>query len=154
MENSIYISPKREREIAEEYYELWFGQANDFMMCQFDDIKANRIRLAAFHLQQCAESCYKCVELVLTRYCPKEHLLTELKKRVIKLNSEFEIPFPSETSEQIVLFNHLDFAYTGARYNKDYTVTIKQLDYWQKENKKLMDITEKICTMHIEKLAL
>ncbi len=152
LEDAVILSPQREREIAEEYFELWFGQSKEFYKTANYQIKEDMIRMSAFNLQQCAESCYKCVELVLTRYCPKEHLLTELKERVVKLNSEFEIPFPCETPEQIVLFNHLDFAYTGARYNKDYTVTYEQLEYWKNENENLMNITNEICTSHIEKL--
>lgn len=153
------LSPNREIEIAEWYFEEWFGQSKvsyrnyELNFKEYFNTKNIRfLRMSAFHLQQCAESCYKCIELVLTRYCPHEHLLVFLKQRVIQLNVSVQTPFPCETDEQKKDFDHLDYAYLGARYDKEYSVTLEQLKYWQKENEKLMDITNEICTSHIGKL--
>ena len=57
-----------------------------------------------------------------------------------------------ETEAQQKDFEHLDYAYLGARYDGDYKVTLEQLKYWQEENQKLMQLTKEVCQTHIEKL--
>ena len=59
-----------------------------------------------------------------------------------------------ETEAQQKDFEHLDYAYLGARYDGDYTVTLEQLNYWAEECQKLMKLTETICLNHIEKLKI
>ncbi len=62
--------------------------------------------------------------------------------------------FPQNTDEERHLFFHLDSAYIGGRYisEEHYKVTQKQLNYWEKEAKKLLNITEKACKEKIEEL--
>ena len=58
--------------------------------------------------------------------------------------------FPRETEEQEYLFDLLDYAYIGARYDPDYKITKKQLEYLAKCVKKLHEVTERICKEKIE----
>jgi hypothetical protein len=50
------------------------------------------------------------------------------------------------------LFDYLNYAYIGGRYRseEDFPVTKEQLDYWSKESKKLLELTETICRERIE----
>ena len=61
--------------------------------------------------------------------------------------------FPRETEEQENLFNLLDYAYIGARYDPKYKITKKQLEYLAERVKILQRLTKKICKAKIESLA-
>lgn len=151
------LTPLRQLEIAQEDFKMWFRLAevsfeeyeSSYTKFSQEDVYAKR---CAFHLQQACENCYKCIELVLTRYCPNEHLLCELKKRVSKLVPEIENIFTIETKEKDESFKHLDYSYIGARYDKDYEVTKEDLIYWEEEARKLMLIADETCQNHIGKL--
>jgi hypothetical protein len=58
--------------------------------------------------------------------------------------------FPKKNEEQEELFNLLDYAYIGARYDPDYKITKKQLEYLAKRVKLLQRLTKKICKEKIE----
>ena len=68
--------------------------------------------------------------------------------------SEIDNCFPQDTDEERDLFFHLDAAYIGGRYiaEEHYKVTKEQLDYWEKEAQKLLNITEKACKKKIKEL--
>ena len=52
-----------------------------------------------------------------------------------------------ETKKEQELFDYLNFAYIGGRYRseEEFPVTKEQLDYWSKEIRKLLDLTEIVC---------
>jgi len=58
--------------------------------------------------------------------------------------------FPRKTEEQDELFNLLDYAYIGARYDPNYKITKKQLTQLAPCVKKLHQLTEKICKQKIK----
>ena len=59
--------------------------------------------------------------------------------------------FPIDTSERRKCFELLRAAYIDARYNKNYAISKKQLEYLIKRVEKLKETTEKIC---LEKINL
>jgi uncharacterized protein len=148
------LSPTRRREIAEEDFESWFKKASEFFIGYQDARQRNYAGKAAFELQQAVEMCYKATLMVFTHYIPHEHYLGILLERSAKLDRRMNEALPRDTKEQLELFNHLDCAYIGGRYRsaEEYPVTRDQLDYWARETRKLLDITETLCLERIEHL--
>ena len=60
--------------------------------------------------------------------------------------------FLMETPQQRELFELLDYAYIGARYDRDYKITKEQLEQLVICAKKLHEVTEKVCEEKIESL--
>ncbi|UOB16271.1 nucleotidyltransferase domain-containing protein [Abyssalbus ytuae] len=143
------LTPTRRREIAEEDCKYWFGMAKKVQ----NSIRKDE-RLASFDYQQVVEMCYTAIEMVFTHYNPYEHNLEVLQNRVLKFDTRVKEAFPRATEEQKELFDHLNYAYIGGRYKseEEFPVTRQQLNYWEIETKKLLDLTEQICLEHIEAL--
>ena len=153
----IKLTPEKEFEISEHYFKTWFKQ----IKVSFEDFQHNYdkrdddqvyLNRCAFHLQQCLENCYKTIELVHMRYAPKEHHLPELRKRIQQFAPAIYRIFSIETEELKKGFDHLNKAYIEARYDDSYSVTEKQLDYWQKEAKKLINYVENVCKIQLKVL--
>jgi predicted nucleotidyltransferase/HEPN domain-containing protein len=153
----VNLSPTRRREIAEEDFKIWFEQATD-SWDDFDskyrkmDAKPIHYRKCSFFLQQTVEMCYTAIEMVFTHYNPYEHNLETLRERTIQFDSRIKEVLPYETEKQKELFDYLNFAYIGGRYRSEEQFPVKkeQLDYWSKESKKLLELTETICRERIE----
>jgi uncharacterized protein len=148
------LSPTRRREIAEEDFRKWFGDASMARKGAVFYVDEEGFGWAAFNFQQVAEMCYKATLMVFTHYIPHEHYLGILQERAAKLDRRMKEALPRDTKEQLELFNHLDCAYIGGRYRseEEYPVTREQLDYWARETRKLLDITETVCLERIEHL--
>jgi len=150
--DSKQLTPVRRREIAEEDFKQWFGQANEMFDYYLLGREKNYLGSAAFHLQQVIEMCYTTIEMVFTHYNPYEHYLKILKERVLEFDQRVEEALPYETDDQKKLFDYLDYAYIGGRYRseEEFPVTKEQLDHWSREAKKLLGLTETICKDRIE----
>ncbi len=109
---------------------------------------------AAFSLHQATERSYKAILLVFTEYNPNEHYLLILGHMAGKHDRGLREVFPMETAEQEELFNLLDYAYIGARYDPDYKITKQQLEQLAPCVKKLHEVTKKICLAKIERFCL
>lgn len=147
LSDSKELTPTQRREIAEKDFNMWFGTATKIMNSVRSDF-----RLASFDLQQVVEMCYTTVEMVFTHYNPYEHNLVELRERVLQFDSRIKNVLPYNTEEEEKLFDYLNLAYIGGRYHseEDFPVTKEQLNYWSKEAKKLLDLTEIICQERID----
>ncbi|UOB17591.1 HEPN domain-containing protein [Abyssalbus ytuae] len=153
------LTPTRRREIAEEDFKMWVGNAEIFLENSQGNFKKGEknkkyYKIAAFELQQVVEMCYTTIEMVFTHYNPYEHNLEVLQNRVLKFDTRVKEAFPRVTEEQKELFDHLNYAYIGGRYKseEEFPVTRQQLSYWGDEAKKLLDLTEQICQEHIKAL--
>ena len=155
------LSPTRMREIAEDDYLQWFGKATKKFKKATNEVqefvKTNNYQdsqEAAFELQQCVENCYTTIEMVYSRNNPYEHRLSILRMNARRYVSEVDACFPKNTDEERRLFFHLDSAYIGGRYLSEefYSVTLEQLEYWESEAKKLLEVTEKWCQKRIDDL--
>jgi len=104
-------------------------------------------------LHQTAEHSYKAILLVFTGYNPNEHYLMILGHMAGKHDRGLRAIFPRETEEQEKLFNLLDYAYIGARYDPGYKITKQQLEYLARCVRKLQRLTKKICKEKIESFA-
>ena len=96
--------------------------------------------------------CYTAIEMVFAHYNPYEHNLVVLRERTLKFDSRIKEVLPYETEKEQELFDYLNYAYIGGRYRseEEFPVTKEQLDYWDKEAKKLLDLTKTICLERID----
>ncbi len=150
LENERNLTVEEKQSLARENFENWFKSATDFYYSYKDDLKGNRLKLAAFALHQSAEHSYKAVLLVFTNYVPNEHWLTILSDIVVAKNSSFANIFPHGTREEQHRFNLLDYAYISARYIPGFQVSKEDLEIIAAHVKKLLDLTEKVCKQKIK----
>jgi len=150
--DSKELTPTCRREIAEADFNEWFQKAKEFFIGHEDTLKRQFLGKASFELQQVAEMCYTAIEMVFTHYNPHEHNLQVLRNRVLQFDSRINAVLPYETEEQKELFDYLNFAYIGGRYRseEEFPIAQEKLDYWSKESKKLINLTEVICNDRIE----
>ena len=151
LSESVELTPKRRRKIAEEDFKQWYGEAKKSFKGSEFYLSEKDYGWAAFHLQQTVEMCYTAIEMVFTHYNPHEHNLEVLREGIIQFDSRIQEVLPYNTKEEQELFDYLNFAYIGGRYRseEEFPVTEEQLDYWSKEVKKLLDLTETICQNRI-----
>jgi predicted nucleotidyltransferase len=152
------LSPVRLKEIAEKDFKHWFGTAEENMehaeYAKHKFLKTSShksAQKAAFEFQQCVENCYTAIEIVFSRNNPYEHRLSVLRMNAKRYAPEVDTCFPRDDSEGSLLFSHLDAAYIGGRYidEENYKVEKEQLEYWEVEAKKLLEITERVCLERI-----
>jgi HEPN domain-containing protein/predicted nucleotidyltransferase len=150
LEKAQKLSPEERKQIAQEDFNYWFKSARYF----FDNFKANfekrRYNVAAFELHQATERFYTAILLVFTHYKPKEHDIKTLGKQVGNLDPRFLPVFPRKTPEERRLFELLRKAYIDARYNRNYKITKKELEYVAERVKKLQQLTKEICKQRVE----
>ena len=152
------FSKEEKKTIAKKYFEHWFGLAQDFygsFEMIFIQKKIQSIReqksngLAAFHLHQAAEHCYKTILLVFNNYSPNEHFLKTLGNMAQKYCPEIATLFPQNTQIEKDRFKLLDYAYIGGRYDMNYKISQKDLENLAQDVKKLLEITKKVCEYKI-----
>lgn len=148
------MTPAQRREIAECDFKEWRKQVAVSYKYSQIAISESDLRKASFELQQTVEMCYKTIEMVFIHYNPHEHKLVILRKRALSFDKRIQEALPYETEVQKALFDQLDLAYIGARYlsEEEFSVDKEQLNYWSKEAKKLLEITEIVCKEKIEQL--
>ena len=138
------------KKLLQEYFDHWFDSSKEFYDHYEYGVKKHQYKNAAFQLHQSAEAAYKAILLVFTEYCPNEHFLSLLGEMAVRHNVGIADIFPDNTEEQSQLFDLLDYAYIGARYDPQYKITREQLEYLAKRVEKLQELTKKICEAKIE----
>ncbi len=146
------LTPEQKIEVAKEHFEHWIERANDFMFGFNNFFESKRYKVAAFDLHQTAESAYKALELVLTNYVPKDHFLGAADRRIREVLPDMEEIFSYETEADKERFELFEYAYIGARYDKDFEISKEDLEYLSSRVKLLLELTEKLCKEKIEKL--
>lgn len=148
------LKPAEQQRIAQDHFDKWFKTAK-VAYRQFEHaLEDGSFNWAAFELHQAVEHSYKAILLVFTNYNPNEHYLMILGHMAGKHDRQLRNIFPRETEEQEELFNLLDYAYIGARYDPDYKITKQQLEQLAPCVKKLYKVTEKICKEKIKLFCL
>ena len=152
LSGSLGKNPTQIREKAEKEFNTWYKNATTSLRHYEYAKNDHEFGKAAFELQQTIEMCYTAIELVFTNYKPREHMLVTLKNRVENLDPRILPALPRNTQEQKELFDHLDFAYIAGRYlgEDEFPVTKTQLDYWQQEAQKTLELTKIICQEKIQ----
>src|SRR3546814_1091392 len=84
------LSPEKALQETREYYEDWFGTAQEFVDGAEFHLGKEHFNLAAFNYHQATERLYHCLFLVRTLYSPKTHNLNRLRdsdRKSPRLNS-------------------------------------------------------------------
>ena len=149
------LSSARLKEIAEKDFKHWYKRAEGFLIDAKNALKRADYGLSSFYMQQSVEHCYTAIEIVFSRNNPHEHRLSILRLNAKRYAPEVDTCFSRDDEDGSYLFSHLDAAYIGGRYidEENYKVEKDQLEYWEKEAKKLLGITEKACQKRIDELA-
>lgn len=147
------LDPTERSEIAKEDFKQWTKSAKDFYFAYDLLFKNRKYKKAAFLLHQATEAFYGTLLLVFTNYKPKTHDLKKLSRMAANYDAAFFKVFPQGTDEQKNCFDLLNRAYVEARYDPDYKITKKQLEYLAQRVKKLQRLTNKICKEKIESFA-
>jgi len=143
------LKPEEQKRIAQDYYDHWFERAKNFYLLFEYSIEKKIYKEAAFNLHQSTEASYKTILLVFTNYNPNEHLLGLLGSMAEKHESDLENVFPNKTEKDEELFELLDYAYIGARYDPEYLIEKDELEFLSIRVKSLLEITDRICTKKI-----
>ncbi len=144
------LDPAEKKQIAQASFDEAFTSATDFYLGYEFYFEKCKYKLAAFSLHQATEFSYKTVLLVFGNECPQEHHLDILGKLAADYCPELKGIIPRQTDEEKELFELLDYAYIGARYDINYKITKKQLEYLAKRVKLLQRLTKKICVTKIK----
>ena len=137
--------------IAQFDYNEWFPNGKEFLIDCRNCIARKNYKKAAFELHQATEGFYNAISLVFAGYKGKEHDLKKLKGNTSQYSEELLKIFPITTKEQKENFKLLRDAYVGARYDRNYVITLDQLNYLIGQVEKLRDITENICLERLGK---
>jgi predicted nucleotidyltransferase/HEPN domain-containing protein len=144
------IDAAEEKEFAQGHFDEAFTSARHF----YDDFESNfskcRYKQASFMLHQASEFAAKTVLLVFGSECPQEHHLDILGDAAIDYCPELKGILPRATDEEKVLFELLDYAYIGARYDMHFKITKEQLEQLAHGVKRLHEVTEKLCKEKID----
>ncbi len=144
------LDPAEEKQHAQASFDEAFTSAKDFYTTFEFNIKRGKYKLAAFELHQATEFASKTVLLIFGSECPQEHHLDILGDLAADYCPELKGLIPRESESQKKLFELLDYAYIGARYDREYKITKQQLEQLSPCVKKLHEVTEKICVAKIE----
>ncbi|MHC4397529.1 MAG: HEPN domain-containing protein [Planctomycetota bacterium] len=144
------LDPVETKQIAQETFDETFKSAKDFYASSMSNLNEKRYKIAAFDLHQAAEFASKTVLLVFGSECPQEHHLDVLGDLAADYCPELAGIIPRETDESKELFELLDYAYIGARYDIHYKITKEQLKQLSPCVKKLHEVTERVCKAKIE----
>ena len=146
------LMPAKRLKKARQYVEYWMTKGDSFFKGFKFYTEEQDYSTAAFQLHQAVESYFAAFALVTTDYKPKTHDLDTLRKRAISINEAYREVFPVGTKKERRLFELLRKAYVGARYDRDYKITLEELQYLAERAVMQRALTEKLCKEDIAKL--
>jgi HEPN domain-containing protein/predicted nucleotidyltransferase len=144
------LDPTETKQIAQKTFDEVFASAKEFYGQYENALTSKWYKNAAFQLHQATEFAYKTVLLIFGSECPQEHHLDVLGDLAADYCPELKGLIPRESESQKQLFELLDYAYIGARYDREYKITKQQLEQLSPCVKKLHQVTERICKGKIE----
>lgn len=149
--NPIKLSPTEQKEVAVNYFNLWFPRALSSLEGAVFYFSKGYLNDAAFTLHQATERLYNTVLLVFTGYKPKTHNLDKLRTYIKPISqSLFAIfPFPEKDDDQNRLFELLKRAYIDARYKDDYDISSQDFKTLVEKIERMKGIVERICEQRI-----
>ncbi len=144
------LNPAEAKQNAQANFDEAFTSATGFYSLYESSMEKILYKHAAFNLHQAAEFASKTVLLVFGGECPQEHHLDILGDLAADYCPELIGILPRETDEEKELFELLDYAYIGARYDREYTITKEQLEQLSPCVKKLHQVTKAVCEKKIK----
>ena len=146
------LTSREKLKVAKEHFSHWYKAALEFWGYFEVGIEREQYKSASFLLHQAAESSYKALLLVYTNYSSYDHYLDSMNRQALEILPAMEDIFPCETKADKDLFKLFDYAYIGARYDPDFDITQKELEYLSGRVELLLGLTDKLCKERIEKL--
>jgi HEPN domain-containing protein len=151
--SDLYSKEKKKTAIATRIYEHWYNKGSDFLKAaKILDGQLTDNTLVAFSLHQAAEQFCGCSLLILTGNKPKSHFLKDLNRLLAVQSNKFANIFPISSKEMEECFEVLESGYSGSRYDFDYSITNKQLEYLTERIEELRNVTKEVCEKEIEEL--
>jgi predicted nucleotidyltransferase/HEPN domain-containing protein len=147
------LSAEQALQETREYYEDWFGTAQEFIEGAEFHLGKEHLNLAAFNYHQATERLYHCLFLVRTLYSPKTHNLNRLRDLAEELEPSLKAVWPRETRFEKRCYALLRDAYVKARYSRSYRITADQLDWIAARVTLLQTLVREACETRIETLA-
>jgi HEPN domain-containing protein/predicted nucleotidyltransferase len=139
------LKQSEKQRIAKDYFEHWFGSAEEFFVDYKNALKRKSYKKAAFELHQAAEHSYKAILLVFTNYNPNEHYLRILGRMSEKHCEDLKNLFLKTTQKEKDRFKLLEYAYIGGRYDPDYRISKEDLEILEEDVKELLRLTKEAC---------
>jgi HEPN domain-containing protein len=147
------LNPAEAKQHAQAHFDEAFTTAKDAYQQYKHALDDKSYKWAAFDLHQAAEFASKTVLLVFGSECPQEHHLDILGDLAADYCPELAGLIPRESESQKELFELLDYAYIGARYDIHYKITKQQLEQLAPYVKKLHEVTRAVCEKKIKSFA-
>ncbi|MFC1677213.1 HEPN domain-containing protein [Planctomycetota bacterium] len=144
------LNPAKAKQHAQANFDEAFTSAKNFYTLFETAFEKKLYKEAAFLLHQATEFASKTILLVFGSECPQEHHLDILGDLAADYCPQLAGILPRETDEEKELFELLDYAYIGARYDMHYKITKHQLEKLAPCVKELHTKTEIVCKEKIE----
>ena len=120
------IIPAKSYPLHPAYTSDWYERALEFYAGAELYIIRKQFALAAFHLHQCAEQALTSIIFNKSGYRPSTHNIALLYRYAGWFEPELIPLFSTEKDKELLQI--LQNAYTGSRYDKDYTIKGKALE--------------------------
>jgi predicted nucleotidyltransferase/HEPN domain-containing protein len=147
------LSPDEALRETRDYYEDWFGSAQNFRKLSADAHQQQMMKEAAFLLHQATERFYHCLILVRTLYSPRTHSLNRLRKLAEELEPRLVEVWPRDVKFERRSYELLRDAYVKARYSRHYRITAEELEWLGSRIEMLQGLIRALCEERIEALA-
>ena len=144
------LKPAEQKQIAQSTLDEVFTTAKEAYDHYEYALGKDQFKKAAFELHQATEFASKAVLLIFGSECPQEHHLDILGDLAVDYCPQLSNIIPRQSEEEKELFELLDYAYIGARYDRHYKITKEQLEQLAPCVKKLHKVTESICKEKID----
>lgn len=151
--NAKKLAPTERKEIAEKDLELWTSKAKDSLTGYKLFLKENILNDAAFNLHQATERYFVAIQLVFTRYNPKEHDIKKLSNLTAQFGFDIYEFFPQDSEEEKHLFELLRRSYVDARYSPSFSISEKELEILAERVQLIGAKIEKLCRKRIAEMA-
>jgi HEPN domain-containing protein/predicted nucleotidyltransferase len=149
------LSADEEKRKAQDYFEIWFEIANEFLIDGGNAYARRSYKKAAFELHQAAEGFFNTTLLVFTGYKPKTHNLDKLRSYVKGLSEELFMVFLNPRfnfQNERHLFDLLKRGYIDARYKQEYYISENEAAELLSRLNYMKEIVEALCRLKIASL--
>ncbi len=147
------LEPKRAVEIAEGVLdEIFEDYAKAFYKNFQFSFSEKHLNISAFQLNQACEHAFKAVLQIFGGEYPQEHYLNKLSPMAQHYCPELTGILFQDSHVPEPIFKLLDYAYIGARYDKNYKITPEELQILAPRVEYLHEVVEKACKAKIQQL--
>lgn len=147
------LAPAAALKEAREYFEEWFGSAEEFIETAAFAKKRGFSKKAGFLLHQASESLYHCLLLVQTLYSPKTHSLNRLRTLAEATDERLKDVWPASTKFERRCYELIRAAYVKARYSRHYKITPQELEWLGQRIDRLQALVRELCEQRLAQLA-